>query len=336
MPKKTAKSSGKILVTGGAGYIGSHMVRLLLEHGYKPVVFDNLSTGHRSFVPAGVDFIKGDLRKPADIHKAFKKHKIEAVIHFAGVIVVPESVADPLKYYDNNVTGTILLLMAMADAGVDKIVFSSSACVYGEPRTMPVSEKVPFLDSNPYGMTKIMVENMLADLERAGKLSYVALRYFNVVGAHPAWKIGELHEPETHLVPNILRAVRKGSPVDLFGHDYDTKDGTCTRDYIHVLDLCVGHLSALKRLISGKKSGVYNLGTGRGVSVLEVIETVEKVTGLKVRYKMRSRRPGDPSALVANPSLARKDLGWRAELTLEDAVKSAWAWEKRLGSGSFA
>ena len=322
----------RILVTGGAGYIGAHMVRVLLEAGYSPVVFDNLSTGHREFIPKGVPLVKGDLRKPGDIRKAFRKFDIDAVMHFAAAIVVPESVADPLKYYDNNVTGSLNLFTAMVEAGVGKVVFSSSACVYGEPGKTPITEDQPLKVESPYGATKVFAEQILKDLGKAGKLKFMALRYFNVAGAHPSGEIGIKMDKPTHLIPNVMRAAMgKQKALTIFGTDYPTKDGTCVRDYIHVLDLCEAHLLALKAMASGRvKNEVINLGNGRGFSVKEVIAEAEKVTGQKIPVKLAGRRPGDCMAVVASFAKAKKLLGWTPTRPLTEILASAWAWETGL------
>lgn len=317
-----------ILVTGGAGYIGSHMARLLLDGGYAPVIFDNLSTGHREFIPAGVPLVKGDLRRLDDIRKVFRKFSIDAVIHYAAVIVVPESVSDPLKYYDNNVTGTLNLLRAMEEAGVRRIVFSSSACVYGEPLKNPILEDEPLKVANPYGATKVIAEQILGDMARAGKVDFIALRYFNVAGAHPSGDIGIKMEKPTHLIPNVMRSILLQQALTVFGTDYDTPDGSCVRDYIHVLDLCDAHLLALLKLFTGRvKNEMINLGNGRGFSVKEVIKTTEKVIGRPVSVIYGPRRPGDCVKVVASFAKARKLLGWKPSRDLQEIIASAWAWE---------
>jgi len=323
------KKQQTILVTGGAGYIGSHMVRLLLEKGLQPVVFDNLSTGHREFIPRGVPFVKGDLRWPSDIRKVFQKHRIDAVIHFAALIVVPESVAEPIKYYENNVIGSFNLFQEMIRAGVDKAVFSSSACVYGEPLKNPICEDEALKVTNPYGATKVMVEQILSDLAAAGKMKYIALRYFNVAGAHPSGEIGIKMERPTHLIPNVMRvAAGRKKTLRIFGTDYPTKDGTCIRDYIHVMDLCEAHLLALKVLGQGKvRREVVNLGNGRGFSVKEVVAAAEKVTGRRIACAIKPRRAGDCMTVVASFRRAEKLLGWRPVRGLEEILASAWKWE---------
>jgi UDP-glucose 4-epimerase len=319
----------RILVTGGAGYIGSHMVRVLLAAGHTPVIFDNLSTGHLEFIPKGVAFVRGDLRKPADIRKAFKKYKIDAVIHFAALIVVSESVPEPLKYYENNVIGSLNLFQEMIRAGVKKVVFSSSACVYGQPLKNPIPETEPLKVANPYGATKVMVEQILGDLAVAGKMDYVALRYFNVAGAHPSGEIGIKMDKPTHLIPNVMKAaLGKVKQLQVFGSDYPTKDGSGVRDYVHVLDLCEAHLLALGILFKQKACHeMINIGNGKGFSVLEVIRTAEKVTGRKIPFKISPRRPGDCGCVVASFAKAKRVLGWSPKQTLEDILASAWAWE---------
>ncbi len=328
------RSIKNILITGGAGYIGSHMVRLLLEKGLKPVIFDNLSTGHKEFIPKGVPLVKGDLRNPGDIRKAFKKYSIDAVVHFAAVIVVPESVSAPLKYYENNVNATVNLLQGMNEAGVRTIVFSSSACVYGNPLKSPILENEPLKIENPYGATKVMVEQILGDMSRAGQINFIALRYFNVAGAHSAGGIGIKMDKPTHLIPNVMRvACGLKKELTLFGNDYSTKDGTCVRDYVHVVDLAEAHLLALKALSSGKvKNEVINLGNGRGFSVKQVIDAAVKVTGRPVPYKIVPRRPGDSVNVVASYQKARRLLGWVPKRGLDEILASAYQWEKSLYS----
>lgn len=317
-----------VLVIGGAGYIGSHMVRSLLKEKHDAIIFDNLSTGYREFIPEGTPFIKGDLRNGADIQGAFERHTIDAVMHFAASSLVPESMSNPLKYYDNNVLACINLLKAMVENKVKKFIFSSTAAVYGEPENIPIKENDKTCPTNPYGMSKLMIENILKDVSRAHDVSYIALRYFNAAGAHPSGETGEKHIPETHLIPNILKAAKgEKSEVTIFGDDYQTPDGTCIRDFIHVQDLCRAHLLALKALKEGIKSDIFNLGSGSGYSVKEVVRTTERVTGRKINVKIAPRRPGDPARLVAGSERAQKTLGWRPELDLNEIIRSAWAWE---------
>lgn len=320
----------KILVVGGAGYIGSHVNKLLAGSGYKTVVFDNLSTGHRRLVRWG-EFFKGDLAKPADLARCFKKYRISAVMHFSAFAYVGESVADPAKYYRNNVANTLNLLAAMRAAGVDKFIFSSSCAIYGVPAYLPMRENLPFNPVSPYGRTKRMVEEILADYSAAYGLKYAALRYFNAAGADPEGETGEVHNPETHLIPLALDAaagLRKD--IKVFGGDYKTPDGTCLRDYIHVADLACAHLLALRYLARGGGSGGFNLGNGKGFSVLEVIRTAERVSGKKICVKMAPRRAGDPAALVASSTLARRVLGWKPQYAaLETIIAHAWQWHRK-------
>ncbi len=319
-----------MLIVGGAGYIGSHANKFFTGRGYKTVVFDNLSTGHRRLARWG-EFFKGDLANPADLARCFKKHKISAVMHFSAFAYVGESVTHPAKYYRNNVANTLNLLDAMRAAGVNKFIFSSTCATYGEPRQLPMTEALPFNPVNPYGRTKRMVEEILADYSVAYGLKYVALRYFNAAGASPAAEIGELHFPETHLIPLALDAaagLRKD--IKVFGGDYPTPDGTCLRDYIHVDDLASAHHLALRHLEKGGASGGFNLGNGKGFSVLQVIRTAEKVTGAKIPVVMSPRRPGDPPALVGSAARARRVLGWKPRrCKLETIIADAWRWHKK-------
>ena len=318
-----------MLVVGGAGYIGAHMAHMLVENGYSVVVFDNLSTGRRDFVPNSAIFIKGDLRNQKDIEKAFKNHKIDTVMHFAAAISVPESVADPLKYYENNITGCINLFKAMLANDVKKIVFSSTAAVYGEPEHNPIEETNQTLPTNPYGYTKLVIENLLKDLDRSAGVKYIALRYFNAAGSHPSGKLGQWHPKITNIVPAIMRVVRgEQKEFLIFGDDYPTPDGTCIRDYIHVQDLCRAHLMALEKLNSGTKSDIFNLGTGNGYSVKEIIAKVEHITLKKVSCNIVGRRPGDPSKLVASYEKAKKVLGWKPRQGLDWIISSAWNFDR--------
>lgn len=319
----------KILVVGGAGYIGSNANKALAAAGYKTVVFDNLSTGHRRLARWG-EFFKGDLGNPAGLARCFKRYKFSAVIHFAAFTAVGESVLDPAKFYGNNVANTINLLNTMRAAGVKNLIFSSSAAVYGEPVKVPITEKHPLAPLNPYGRTKLMMEQAMADYAAAYGLKYAALRYFNAAGADPQGQSGELHSPETHLIPLVLDAAAgRRTCIKVFGGDYKTPDGTCLRDYIHVTDLAQAHLLALRRLERGGSSMAFNLGNGKGFSVLEVIKAARRVTGLEVPVKMAPRRAGDPAALVASSSLIRRELGWRPEYAgLETIIDHAWRWHK--------
>jgi len=308
-----------ILVTGGAGYIGSHFVLRLLELGEDVVIFDNLSTGHFETVKKlnGAEFIQGDLKNLSDIKTVFEKYKIEAVVHFAGLSQVGESVKEPYKYFQNNVCGTMNLLDAMAGHGCKKIVFSSTASVYGEPEYTPIDEAHPTNPINPYGQTKLTIEALLKDFDS------IALRYFNVVGADEKSRVGEWHEPETHLIPNILNTKQT---FKLFGDDYPTKDGTCIRDYIDVNDLTDAHILALKHLQNGGRSDIFNLGTETGYTVKEVFALCEEVTGKKIPYEIYARRAGDPAILVASNKKAREILDWQPKRNLKDSIKSAWLW----------
>lgn len=320
----------KVLVIGGAGYIGSNMVRKLLETGHKPAVFDNLSTGHRAFVPKNVLFIKGDLKKYEDILAALKKVKPEAVMHFAASALVGESVQKPVMYYDNNVSAAVQLLKAMQVCKVKKLIFSSTCAIFGEPKRIPLVEDDPKAPVNPYGQSKLMIEHILNDHAHVTDFRFVALRYFNACGAHPSGEIGERHEPEAHLIPNILKVLTgEKKELNIFGDDYATPDGTCVRDYVHIEDLADAHLLALEYLGKGNKSDAFNLGSGNGYSVKEIVDMVEKVTGKKVKVKMAPRRPGDPAKLVATSAKALKVLGWKTKHDLESIIKTAWAWEKK-------
>jgi UDP-glucose 4-epimerase len=327
---------GKILVTGGAGYIGSHCVLALLENGYEVVIFDNLSTGHIETVEklkkyGHVDFVKGDLQNLSDIKSLFNLYKTDAVIHFAAFSQVGESVKNPQKYYMNNVCGTLNLLSAMLEAGVKKIVFSSTAATYGEPEYIPIDEKHPQNPINPYGQTKLMIEKIMDDYDKAYGLKSVRLRYFNVAGADSQGRVGEWHEPETHLIPNILKSTFSGGQTfKMFGTDYDTKDGTCVRDYINVEDLAQAHLLALDYLNKGGETNYFNLGTNDGNTVKEVFSACEKVTGQNIPVDICPRREGDPASLVADNTKAKSVLGWKAQNSLEYSIEKAYVWEKTL------
>ena len=325
-----------ILVTGGAGYIGSHCVLALLEKGYQVVVFDNLSTGHIETITrlrkiGNVEFVQGDLLNKEDLKTLFKKYSIDSVIHFAAFSQVGESVRDPQKYYINNVCGTINLLEAMLEADIKKIVFSSTAATYGEPKYTPINELHPQKPINPYGKTKLMIENIMDDYDKAYGLKSVRLRYFNVAGADKLGRIGEWHDPETHLIPNILKSTLGESKVfEMYGDDYPTKDGTCVRDYINVEDLAQAHLLALDYLSNGGETNFFNLGTNDGNSVKEVMEFCEKVTNKKIPLRLMSRREGDPATLVADNKKVREVLGWQPTKDLEVSIASAFSWEKVL------
>lgn len=320
----------KVLVVGGAGYIGSHMVKMLLSKGHEVVTFDNLSGGYRDAVVGG-EFVIGDLADQSELDAVFTKHKPQAVMHFASFIQVGESVRRPDMYYRNNFSNTLNLLDAMVAHDVKHFIFSSTAAVFGEPDYMPIDEAHPNRPVNPYGRSKLMVEQVLADYDHAFGLRSVCLRYFNAAGADPEGQLGERHDPETHLVPLILQAASGRRPeVQVFGRDYDTPDGTCVRDYIHIVDLCSAHLLALQYLVDGGASERFNLGNGEGFSVQQVIDTVEKVTGRQVKVVDGPRRDGDPARLVADSSKARAQLGWKPVFAdLDFIVKHAWAWENR-------
>jgi UDP-glucose-4-epimerase GalE len=323
----------RILVTGGAGYIGSHATRLFAARGHDVWVYDNLVYGHRAAVPPG-RLIEGDLAETVKLDQVIREHRVEAVVHFAAFTYVGESVQDPEKYYQNNLVNTLALLGAMRRHGVKRIVFSSTCATYGVPNQVPIPESEPQKPINPYGRAKLAVEWALADFARAYGLGYAALRYFNAAGASPAGDLGEDHDPETHLVPLVLQVALGQRPhLEVYGTDYPTPDGTCIRDYIHVDDLAEAHLLALLKI----KDGVgleYNLGVGRGYSVREVIRACEDVTGRRVTVKEGPRRPGDPPALVADPSKARRELHWEPRYRdLRAIVETAWAWHKSRPQG---
>jgi len=319
----------KILVTGGAGYIGSHTVYQLIAQGFEVVVADDLSKGHASSVPAGALHVCSLFDRPQLVN-LMQTEKVDAVIHFAAFIAVGESTREPEKYFHNNTAGSISLFSAMAEAGVNKLVFSSTAAVYGNATVPTIPESHPIQAVNPYGESKVMVEKILEWLDTTRGLRSIRLRYFNACGANNAAGLGERHEPETHLIPLILRAVRTGKPVTLFGDDYPTPDGTCVRDYIHVDDLASAHIAALNHLLAGGASNAFNAGTGQGFSVRQVVDAVEKVTGLKVPYTMGPRREGDPAQLVADSAKLRQTLGWQPKFnTLESIIESAWIFEKQ-------
>lgn len=318
----------KILVTGGAGYIGSHMVRMLSELGHAVVTFDDLSAGFSDAVLGG-EFVQGSLHDKAALSTLFDAHQFDAVVHFAGSIAVGESVRDPAKYYQNNLTGTLNLFDAMREHGVNKVVFSSTAAIFGVPQYVPIDESHPQAPINPYGMTKWVTERILRDYDTAYGLRSVALRYFNAAGASPDAALGERHDPETHLIPLALRAAQGTLPeLTVFGTDYDTPDGTCIRDYIHIVDLCDAHVLALQHLTAGGESRAYNLGNGQGYSVKEVIQVAERVSGKPVPVQYGPRRAGDPPRLVADASQIRKDWGWTPRFgALEQIIEHAWQWE---------
>jgi UDP-arabinose 4-epimerase len=316
-----------VLVIGGAGYIGSHTARALDRLGHTPLIYDNLSTGYDS-LSRGFELVKGDILDQATLLPVLRR--VDAVMHFAAHAYVGESVTNPRKYFHNNVEGGLSLLNAAVDAGVKKIIFSSTCAVYGEPSRVPISEKTVRQPVNPYGVSKLFFEHALEAYGRAYDLPFAILRYFNAAGADESGEIGELHQPETHLIPLALEAAAGiGPELQVFGSDYPTPDGTCIRDYIHVNDLAEAHVKALDHLQAGKPSFAANLGTGRGHSVREVVTTVEEVTGNSVPLRLCPRRVGDPPALVADPSFAESLLQWKAERSLRVSVSTAWNWMER-------
>ncbi|MEE8429816.1 MAG: UDP-glucose 4-epimerase GalE [Candidatus Desulfatibia sp.] len=323
-----------ILVVGGAGYIGSYMCKYLAKNGYHPIVLDNLVYGHRQAVKWGL-FIAGSMADAKLLDRIFKEHPIAAVMHFAAFCYVGESVEDPGKYYQNNVAATITLLEAMVENNIHHFIFSSSCAVYGEPVEIPITEQHPYSPINPYGRSKLMVEQILEDFRAAYGLEYVALRYFNAAGADPEGEIGEEHDPETHLIPLVLKtALGQRETINIFGNDYATKDGTCIRDYIHIDDLAQAHLLALDRLLSGLPGGQYNLGNGNGYSVKEVIEVARDITSKQIPAKIVERRPGDPAVLIGSSEKAFKELGWKPQFAdLNAIVATAWQWHKTHPNG---
>lgn len=324
-----------ILVLGGAGYIGSHTVYELIDRGEDVVIIDNLETGHMQAVHPKARFYKGDIRDRTFLDSVFDKENIDAAIHFAANSLVGESMVNPLKYYDNNLCGTKVLLEAMVAHGIDKIVFSSTAATYGEPEKLPILESDKTEPTNTYGETKLSMEKMFKWTSKAHNLRYVSLRYFNACGAHVSGTIGEDHNPETHLIPLILQVPNnKREHISIFGDDYDTKDGTCVRDYIHVTDLAQAHILAVEYLCKGNESNIFNLGNGVGFTVNEVIETARKVTGHPIPAVMDKRRAGDPAQLIASSEKARTILGWKPEHdSLEEIIASAWKWHKGHPNG---
>jgi UDP-glucose-4-epimerase GalE len=313
-----------VLVVGGAGYIGSHAAHTLRRHGHEVVVYDNLSTGH-AFLAEGFELVVGDIADAARLSPVLRR--ADAVMHFAGHAYVGESVENPRKYFRNNVEAALVLLNACVDCGVRRVVFSSTCAVYGIPEKIPITESAPRQPVNPYGVSKLFFENALEAYDRAYGVKFASLRYFNAAGADEGGKIGELHDPETHLIPSALLAASGArGALELFGTDYPTPDGTCVRDYIHVNDLAEAHGLALQHLGSGRDSIALNLGTGRGYSVKEVLKKVEEVTGRPVPVKTVARRPGDPPSLVADPGKAERVLQWKAQRSLDDIVRTAWNW----------
>lgn len=316
----------KILVVGGAGYIGSHMVKLLLDRNYEVVILDNLSTGHRRLVTGG-ELIEGHLGDSRLLDRIFTDHRISAVMHFAAFSLAGESVGQPLKYYENNVAETVNLIDAMVRNKVMHFIFSSTAAVYGEPESIPIAEDHPCRLTNPYGASKFCVERILADCEIAYGLRSISLRYFNASGADPSGHIGEMHDPESHLIPLVLKSAIDEQPIKIFGTDYDTADGTCIRDYVHVNDLAEAHLLALNALMEGAASTVYNLGNSVGYSVKQVIDLACKITGKPIQVIEEKRRPGDPAILVADASKIKEAFKWEPKFeNLETIIETAWKW----------
>ena len=324
-----------VLVIGGAGYIGSHCVRQLIQAGYKPIVLDNLVYGHTGALLPSVKFYRGNLEDKKFVGDILDKEKIDIVMHFAAFINVGESVTNPIKYYYNNLCGVVALIETMIEHGVKKFVFSSTCATFGVPKKLPLTEDHPQLPINPYGQTKLDVENFLKSCARAYGISFVALRYFNASGAAEDGTIGEDHTPETHLIPlTIFAATGKRGSIKVFGDDYNTPDGTCLRDYIHVDDLCRAHIAAFKNLEVPSSCSFYHLGTGTPNSVVETIKGVEEVTGLKVPYEISARREGDPDALYANSAKAKSELGWKIKFNdVREIIETAWRWHKNNPNG---
>lgn len=322
----------KILVIGGAGYIGSHMVKELISENYEVVILDNFSTGHRRLVTGG-ELVEGDLGDGRLLDRIFQEHEIAAVMHFAAFSLVGESVQSPLKYYHNNIAKTVSLIEAMIRNNVMRFIFSSTAAVYGEPEEVPISEEHPCKPTNPYGTTKLCVERILSDCDTALGLKSISLRYFNASGADESGSIGEMHDPESHLIPLVLRSALTQNPIKIFGTDYPTIDGTCLRDYVHVTDLAQAHLLALNALMDGAPSAVYNLGNSVGYSVRQVIDLAAKVSGKDIPVIEDDRRPGDPAVLVANAEKIKQSLGWRPMYeALETIIETAWNWHRQQGA----
>lgn len=324
-----------VLVVGGAGYIGSHVVEALMDDGFAPIIYDNLSTGHIESVPQGAIFVEGDIHDTALAEQVMREYRIDAVIHFAASSLVGESMTNPAKYYYNNVEGSLHLLNAMRNAGVDKIVFSSTAAVYGEPDEVPIKESSNLQPTNVYGRSKLMIEQMLGDYDMAYDMRYVALRYFNAAGASHKRDIGEDHRSETHLIPLILKTAQGvRDKIAIYGTDYPTEDGTCIRDYIHVCDLAKAHVLALKHLLGGGESRVYNLGSENGFSVREIIDYAKKVTEIDFAVAREARRAGDPAVLIASSERIRAELGWVPVCSnVEEVIRTAWKWHKNHPHG---
>lgn len=325
----------KIMIIGGAGYIGSHAVKQLLENNIDVAVIDNLGTGHKASIPSTIPFYQIDIRNKEQLKEAFLQEKVDGVIHFAANSLVGESMTNPLKYYNNNVNGSEVLLEVLVETGVKYIVFSSTAATYGEAEIMPITENTPTNPTNTYGETKLTIEKMLKWTNKAHDLHYVSLRYFNVAGADASGTIGEAHTTETHLIPLILQVpLNQRSHISVYGSDYPTKDGTCIRDYIHVTDLVDAHILALKYLMNGGQSDVFNLGSNCGYSVLEMIEAARAVTGHPIPLKEDERRSGDPATLIASSDKAKQVLGWQPKYTsIEEIIATAWKWHKSHPNG---
>jgi UDP-glucose 4-epimerase len=321
----------KILVVGGAGYIGSHAVKKLSQRGYSVVVLDDLSTGFSNAIISG-QLVLGSMADKNILKKILREHKISAVMNFASFINVGESVTHPEKYYLNNVSATLNLLTELREGGIDKMIFSSSAAVYGNPVGERISENHPTLPINPYGQSKLLIEKVLSDYDLAYKFKSIRFRYFNAAGADPDGLLGERHYPETHLIPLVLQtALGRRKKIDLYGTDYDTPDGTCIRDYIHVDDLCEAHVLGLEKLLEGSNSATYNLGNENGYSVKEVLTAAESITGKAIKKEFQKRRTGDPSQLIANSTKAKKELGWQPKYeSIEKIISDAWTWEQKF------
>ncbi|MFD2616327.1 UDP-glucose 4-epimerase GalE [Terrilactibacillus laevilacticus] len=324
-----------ILVTGGAGYVGSQVARMLLDLGHELIIFDNLSNGNKRAIDSRAKFIHGDLTRYSDIHEVFRQNKIDAVIHLASYCYVGESVLKPLDYYQNNIVSTLNLLQAMEKFDVDKLIFSSSCAVYGSPSVQLMNELTPTKPINPYGKSKLMNETIIQDVAKTTGLNYVILRFFNVSGSDFEHKIGEDHTPETHLIPNIIQSILdKDKTIEIYGDDYPTPDGTCIRDYIHVKDIASAHIKSLNYLLSNNPSNkIYNLGTGKGHSINEIINYCEKEASKKAKTKYRKRRPGDPDTLVGDYSKIHKELHWEPKYTIQDIIHSAWKWHSTFPKG---
>ncbi|MCR4264444.1 MAG: UDP-glucose 4-epimerase GalE [Candidatus Roizmanbacteria bacterium] len=324
-----------VLVTGGAGYIGSMMSRQLLDAGYGVTVYDNLTNGHDDAVDTRVAFVKGDLLDRKSITAAIESHDVEAVLHFGGVLSVAESMRDPGKYFTNNISGTVNLLEAMVSKNVKFIIFSSTAGVYGNPQSIPLKEDHPTNPTSVYGESKLMIEKILSWYDQIHDVKSVSLRYFNAAGASLDGTLGERHKDETHIIPLAIQAVLTKSSFSLYGTDYDTPDGSCVRDYIHIEDLCQAHLMVLEQSLSHKISTVYNIGTGRGYSNKQVLDTVEQISGKKLMVRTESRRPGDPSQLIADPSKIMNELNWKPNHSdLPTIIQSAWEFHRKHGISS--